>query len=181
MEINNRVDTKDTLTIVFSDFISNKRELCAIEAERIIEMIIIFQISSKSRISQIAVVVLKKPITAIIIPKEEKATYLCLSYKAELHNAVKLKPPIVKVVNKIFDSISPKSPIRKRIMPINALKLKEIIIVIKNTFLKLVFSSMTYTNKTLLIKLSRQSRVTILVTTFIIIFVIHYVIKLVVT
>ena len=64
----------------------------------------------------------------------------CLSYNNELHKPVKLNPPIARVVRRILNSKYPKLPIKKRTIPTKALMLKEIIIVIKKTFLTFMFS-----------------------------------------
>lgn len=149
IKMNKRVSIKDTFTFVFFDLINNNNEMCATEAESMIIITITFQMFSESNISQIARVVIMKPRTEIAIPVFANAAKRCFSCKAELHKAVRLKPPIVKVVKRILASISPNSPMRNMIMPIRALMLNEIIIVIKNTFLKFTSSS--------IIKLIKQS------------------------
>src|SRR3989338_10717298 len=127
------------LTNDFSDLMSRSKQECAVLAARTINIIENFQVKSlsKSIVSQITNTVYRKPMTEITIPDNASGMNFLFSYKTEQHRPIKLYPPIVKVVMSNLNSVSPKSLNKKIKIPISALMLREIIIVIRNVFLKL--------------------------------------------
>ena len=86
-------------------------------------------------------VVIRNPKTEKSMPITAKKGNLFFSSKIAQHNPVKLKPPIVSVVKRIFNSVLPKFPVKKIIIPKKALMLNATIRLIKNTFLKLTSPS----------------------------------------